>query len=154
MANGLKETKIVIFGAYDSGKTTTLDHLCDKKLKIDHGGTTISLDYGNTTVNGEKIHLFATPGQERFEFMREILKTGLDGAIVVIDNQRGITDLENRILEELFFSDIPLVIFANKQDLSSKELVPPFKTDVIPTIATEGKGLREGLEVIVNKVKK
>ena len=36
MANGLKETKIVIFGAYDSGKTTTLDYLCDKKLKIDN----------------------------------------------------------------------------------------------------------------------
>lgn len=59
-----KETKVVIFGDYDTGKTTTLEQLCDKITKVEYKGTTLALDYGNCIVNGEKIHLFATPGHE------------------------------------------------------------------------------------------
>ena len=64
-----KETKIVILGSYNSGKTTTLENLCDKKTKIEYNGTTIALDYGNIKIDGEKVHIFGSPGQERFEFM-------------------------------------------------------------------------------------
>lgn len=76
-----KEVKIVILGSADSGKTTTIENLLkknEKVTKIEHNGTTAALDYGNTVINGEKIHIFATPGHERFKFMREILSNGLD----------------------------------------------------------------------------
>ncbi len=147
-----KETKIVIFGAYDSGKTTTLDNLCEKKTNVEYNGTTIALDYGNTLVNGEKIHLFASPGQERFKFMREILSTGLDGAIVVVDNCRGVTDMETEIMSQLDSGNVPYVVFANKQDLSNEELQISFNTEIVPTIATNGAGLRYGLEVLLEKI--
>jgi hypothetical protein len=147
-----KETKIVIFGAYDSGKTTTLDNLCEKKTNVEYNGTTISLDYGNTHLNGEKIHLFASPGQERFKFMREILAHGLDGAIVVVDNYRGVTDMEIEIMSQLDSKNVPYIVFANKQDLSNNELTLNFDVEVVPTIATDGSGLRYGLELLVEKL--
>lgn len=147
-----KETKIVIFGAYDSGKTTTLDNLCEKKTNIEYNGTTIALDYGNTQVNGEKIHIFASPGQERFRFMREILANGLDGAIVVVDNCRGVTDMETEIMSQLDSSCVPYVVFANKQDLSNEELQLSCDVEIVPTIATDGAGLRYGLETLLEKI--
>lgn len=147
-----KETKIVIFGAFDSGKTTTLDNLCEKKTNVEYNGTTIALDYGNTHVNGEKVHLFASPGQERFKFMREILSTGLDGAIVVVDNCRGVTDMESEIMSKLDSGNVPYVVFANKQDLSNEELEISCSAEIVPTIATNGAGLRYGLEVLLEKI--
>jgi signal recognition particle receptor subunit beta len=119
---------------------------------VEYNGTTIALDYGNTLVNGEKIHLFASPGQERFKFMREILSTGLDGAIVVVDNCRGVTDMESEIMSQLDSGNVPYVVFANKQDLSNEELQISFNTEIVPTIATDGAGLRYGLEVLLEKI--
>ncbi|MCK9150818.1 GTP-binding protein [Methanobacterium alcaliphilum] len=147
-----KETKIVIFGAFDSGKTTTLDNLCEKKTKVEYNGTTVSMDYGNTFVDGEKIHLFATPGQERFHFMREILSNGLNGAIVVVDNTQGVTEIDSSIMSKLESKNIPYIIFANKQDLASHELEISTAAEIVPTIATEGDGLRQGLEILLNQI--
>ena len=39
MKDKSKETKIVILGSYNSGKTTTLENICEKKLKIEYNGT-------------------------------------------------------------------------------------------------------------------
>ena len=114
-----KELKIVVLGSYNSGKTTTLETLCQKKAKIEYKGTTIALDYGNTMIGGEKVHIFGSPGQERFEFMREILSQGLDGAIVVIDSSKGISNVDETIINKLNLQDVPYVLFANKQDINS-----------------------------------
>jgi small GTP-binding protein len=155
-----KEAKIVILGSADSGKTTTIENLLDRKnekiTKIEHNGTTVALDYGNTIINGERIHIFASPGQERFKFMREILSNGLDGAIVVIDNSIGITATDANILEKLNNKSIPHVIFANKQDISQG--IPESEhikdnTKVIPTIALNSEGIHEGLDELLKMMK-
>lgn len=148
----VKETKIVIFGDYDSGKTTTLENLCDKITKVEYRGTTVALDYGNCLVNGNKVHIFTTPGHERFKFMHEIISQGLDGAILVVDNERGLTESERRIMGELEEKGIPYVVFSNKQDLDDSELEVETAVEVLPTIAIEGKGLLEGLEVLLQKL--
>jgi small GTP-binding protein len=149
-----KETKIVILGSYNSGKTTTLENLCQKKTKVDYKGSTIALDYGNTHLDGEKVHLFSTPGQERFRFMREILSRGLDGAIVVVDNSHGATSLDLEIMGTLEEGDIPYVVFSNKQDLNRDRLVlDSLDPVIIPTIAEEGQGLLEGLTMLLEIVK-
>jgi uncharacterized protein len=147
-----KETKIVIFGAYDSGKTTTLENLCEKKTKVEYNGTTVALDYGNTFINGEKIHLFASPGQERFHFMRQILANGLDGAIVVVDNSKGVTDMELSIMSKLEAKNVPYIVFANKQDLATCELQLTTGAQIIPTTATCGDGLQEGLQMLLEQL--
>lgn len=147
-----KETKVVIFGDYDTGKTTTLEQLCDKITKVEYKGTTLALDYGNCIVNGEKIHLFATPGHERFKFMLEIISNGLDAAIIVVDNSRGVTLAEKEIMAELEEKNIPYVVFSNKQDLDNSELEIDRDVDVLPTIATEGEGLMDGLQLLLQKL--
>lgn len=151
MRDRVKETKIVILGSYDSGKTTTLDNMCEKVAKVEYKGTTISLDYGNILVDGRKLHIFTTPGQERFKFMREILSQGLDGAIVVVDSARGITSTDISIIKRLNTNDVPYVIFANKQDISSGELDFDGITSapIIPTIAKEGEGIMKGLNLLL-----
>lgn len=147
-----KETKIVILGSYNSGKTTTLENICDKMMKVEYNGTTISLDYGNIMIDGKKLHIFTTPGQERFKFMREILSQGLDGAIVVIDSSKGLTSTDKNIIDRLSSNHIPYVIFANKQDISSEEPDYDGITDVpiIPTIARDGEGVQKGLTILLN----
>jgi len=151
-----KETKIVVLGSYNSGKTTTLENICQKKAKIEYNGTTISLDYGNTIIEGEKVHIFGSPGQERFEFMREILSQGLDGAIVVIDSSKGISNVDETILTKLNIKDVPYVLFANKQDIKPNiiehHIIKP-ETPIIPTIATSGKGIGEGLLTLLHMIK-
>jgi small GTP-binding protein len=151
-----KEIKIVVLGSYNSGKTTTLENICQKKAKIEYNGTTIALDYGNTMINGEKIHIFGSPGQERFEFMREILSQGLDGAIVVIDSSKGISNVDETILNKLNIKDVPYVLFANKQDISPNivehHIIKP-ETPIIPTVATNGVGVEDGLLTLIQMIK-
>lgn len=148
MKNRKKETKIVILGSYNSGKTTTLENICQKKMKVEYQGTTIALDYGNIFIKGKKVHIFASPGQERFRFMRKILSKGLDGAIVVIDSSKGLTSTDEAIINNLNSYEIPYVIFANKQDLNPGYLDHGGITDVpiIPTVAKEGEGIKTGLD--------
>jgi small GTP-binding protein len=156
----LKQMKICILGSADSGKTTTIENLLDRKdekvTKIEHKGTTVALDYGNTMIDGERIHIFASPGQERFKFMREILSNGLDGAIVVIDNSVGVTATDADILDKLNSKNIPYVIFANKQDISRGNLESEHIKDttiIIPTIAVSGEGIHKGLEELLKMMK-
>lgn len=154
-----KETKIVILGSADSGKTTTLETLLNRRnekvTKIECNGTTVSLDYGNTVINGERIHIFGSPGQERFKFMREILSNNLNGAIVVIDNSIGVTDIDIQIIENLNNSNVPYVVFANKQDISPGNLESEYirsHIPIIPTTAKAGEGIQEGLEVLLELI--
>lgn len=149
-------TKIVILGSADSGKTTTIASILERREEkvtmIERKGTTVALDYGNTVIDGEKVHIFATPGQERFRFMREIISNGLDGAIVVMDNSRGITDTDIKIMENLNSNHVPYVIFCNKQDIVPGRIESSFINDnvpVIPTTARTGEGIREGLETLL-----
>jgi small GTP-binding protein len=149
-----KETKIVIFGSYNSGKTTTLENLCEKKAIVEYKGSTIALDYGNTIYQQEKVHLFSTPGQERFQFMRDILSRGLDGAIVVVDNSQGVTEMDLRIMYTLANSQVPFVVFANKQDLDQEELyVDGLDPIVVPTIACDSIGIGEGLQILLEIIR-
>lgn len=149
-----KETKILILGSYNSGKTTTLENICHNKAKVEYNGTTISMDYGNTQVNGKKVHVFASPGQERFRFMREVLSRGMDGAIVVVDNSQGVTNLDLEIIQTLHQGQVPYVVFANKQDLNTSQLdLNGFEAQIIPTTAHEGKGVQEGLNLLLSMVK-
>lgn len=99
MSGPQREHKILITGTTGAGKTTAIravseivpvstdvrntDPLVAKAL------TTAGMDYGELTLdNGEKLRLYGTPGQERFDFMWRILARGALGVIVLVDNSR------------------------------------------------------------------
>jgi uncharacterized protein len=92
--------KIIFTGPVGSGKTTAIAAISDitpvqtdvaasDMTKTRKASTTVALDYGLIIVEGgERIHLYGTPGQERFNFMWDILMTGGIGLILLLDNTR------------------------------------------------------------------
>jgi signal recognition particle receptor subunit beta len=92
--------KLLFTGPVGAGKTTAIASLSDEApIKTDVAAsdmtrkfkpeTTVALDYGVMRLPaGGKLHLYGTPGQERFDFMWEILTTGGVGLILLISNAR------------------------------------------------------------------
>ncbi len=102
---GEKKCKIVIFGAFGAGKTTLVKTLDPESRHVEadctNGTTTVALDYGRLQVNGISVHLFGTPGQERFEFAREIISKGMDGAILLVDATSSPDDFTRHLYDSL-----------------------------------------------------
>jgi hypothetical protein len=115
-----KKCKIVIFGAFGAGKTTLIKTLDPESSHVEAncagGTTTVALDYGRVQVNGIHIHIFGTPGQERFEFAREIIGRGMDGAILIVDATSPVDGFIRHIYDTLSSAQIPFVIFLNRCD--------------------------------------
>jgi len=117
----MKKLKVVVLGSEDVGKTTLMENLLGNIGKVEYSGSTVAIDYGNLILNGKKIHVFGTPGQERFHFMRELTLKGVDFAIVVLDSSRGLIDLDKEIFNALNNMKIPYLIFINKIDIVNRE---------------------------------
>lgn len=98
------EKKIVFFGPVGAGKTTAIRAASDKGsidteasvsdnslLRKQH--TTVALDYGVIQRKTLRIHLYGTPGQQRFRFMWEMIGRELApdsaGYILLLDYQRN-----------------------------------------------------------------
>ena len=93
-----KKLKIVFAGGVGSGKTTAIQSISDvdtftteeaatDEVRLMKDTTTVALDYGQLHLpDGNKVHLYGTPGQKRFEFMWEILSDGAIGVIVIINS--------------------------------------------------------------------
>ena len=115
-----KRCKIVIFGAFGAGKTTLVKTLDPESTHVEAdcagGTTTVALDFGRVVMDGNHIHIFGTPGQERFEFAREIIGKGMDGAILVIDATSPVDAFIYHLYDSLSSAGIPFVIFLNKCD--------------------------------------
>ncbi|MDY6992611.1 MAG: ATP/GTP-binding protein [Pseudomonadota bacterium] len=94
--------KIIFTGPAGAGKSTAIATLSDIPVVITEEKTrqkdpqhvykrtiTVALDYGLIKLNHKhKIHLYGTPGQQRFDFMWDILTEGGLGLILLIDNAR------------------------------------------------------------------
>lgn len=92
--------KIIFTGPVGAGKTTAISSISDIELvttdeaasdmtKSRKANTTVAMDYGLIKLgNGERVHLYGTPGQERFDFMWDILTNGGIGLVLLLDNTR------------------------------------------------------------------
>jgi len=96
----MNDFKIIFSGPVASGKTTGIATLSDAPpvsteqnatdMTVNKkSNTTVAMDYGTMSLDAkEKIHLYGTPGQECFNFMRDILTTNGLGLILLLDNTR------------------------------------------------------------------
>ncbi len=51
--------------------------------------TTVAMDFGRITIDHDLVlYLFGTPGQDRFDFMWEILGEGMLGYVLLVDAHR------------------------------------------------------------------
>jgi serine/threonine protein kinase len=96
----VRNHKILFIGPVGAGKTTAISALSDVPVvgtdqmasdmtRSRKEKTTVAFDYGIMNIGpNERIHLYGAPGQERFDFMWDILKKGVLGLVILIDNSR------------------------------------------------------------------
>lgn len=147
--------KILVYGPYNSGKSTTVQKICkDSAISIDYGGTTVALDHCKTNIYGVEIFLFGTPGLQRFEVIRKILSKGADGILFVVDsvNVASFEEAE-KMLKEVYdiLPGVPIVLCANKQDIIGAKK-PQEIADIVlgknqKTISVVGTSAKTGLKI-------
>lgn len=137
--------KIIFTGPVGAGKTTAIGSISDDApIKTDtkatdmtankKSHTTVAMDYGVLKLDdGDQIHLYGTPGQERFDFMWEILTSGGIGLVLLIGNssENPIKDLKfflNAFSE--FIAKTNIVIGITQMDLAGKPSLEDYRTEL------------------------
>jgi uncharacterized protein len=130
----MSQYKIIFTGPVGAGKTTAIHSISDVKpvltdavasdmTKTRKAATTVAMDYGVMNLDGgEKIHLYGTPGQERFDFMWDILTNGGIGLILLLDNSRADPFQDMTFFLKAFgrfISDTSVAIGITQMDVSS-----------------------------------
>src|SRR3954449_6193218 len=92
--------KIVVTGPFSAGKTTLIRTISEITVLSTEKGitdetrsrkndTTVAMDFGRITIDRDLVlYLFGTPGQDRFDFMWEILGEGMIGYLLLVDASR------------------------------------------------------------------
>jgi uncharacterized protein len=127
---GGQAVKIVVTGPFAAGKTTLIRTISEITVLSTERGitddtkarkaeTTVAMDFGRITVDRDLVlYLFGTPGQERFDFMWEILGEGMLGYVMLIDASRPETYAEALNILEAFrrMARVPFVVALNRTD--------------------------------------
>ena len=135
--------KIVVTGPFAAGKTTLIktisqvtvlgtDREVTDETRVIKRSTTVAMDFGKITVDGGVcLHLFGTPGQQRFDVMWEILSEGMAAFILLVR-----ADVVNSIGEaaailESFqgFANVPFVV-----GVTHAEDVPGKREDILEAV--------------------
>lgn len=137
------EHKIIFTGPVGSGKTTAIETISDipvvqteakatDAVSQRKANTTVAMDYGVLNLGeGAKVHLYGTPGQERFSFMWDILTIGGLGLVLLIDNAREdpLADLEFYLKAfDKFIKKSALVIGVTRMDMKPRPGLYTFHT--------------------------
>lgn len=95
-----REHKLIISGTVGAGKSTAVAAISEIPVITTEAynndfelcaklNTTTAMDYGELHMaNGDRLRIYGTPGQRRFEFMWRVLMQGSLGLILLIDNSR------------------------------------------------------------------
>ena len=98
--HGGTAVKIVVTGPFSAGKTTLIRTISEitvlsteqditDSTRSRKAATTVAMDFGRITIDRSLVlYLFGTPGQDRFDFMWEILGEGMLGYVLLLDASR------------------------------------------------------------------
>lgn len=139
--------KIIFTGPVGAGKTTAVNSLSDiATVRTDKAATdavlerkpetTVAMDYGLVNLaDGVAVHLYGTPGQERFDFMWEILTEGGIGLVLLLDNTRPDPMQDLRFFVGAFRRFIDrsgIVVGITRADISSMPTLDDYYRELTP----------------------
>lgn len=129
----VREHKIVVLGSMGCGKSTLVRaiaagavintdvHNSDRQ-GADKASTTVAMDYADIGLpNGDRLRLYGTPGQQRFDFLWPILLQGASGVVLLLDATRDtVADELAAYLAVLrqHAAQVPAVIGVSRLDLA------------------------------------
>ena len=122
--------KIVVTGPFAAGKTTLIRTISEITVLSTEKGitdetrsrktdTTVAMDFGRITIDRDLVlYLFGTPGQDRFDFMWEILGEGMLGYVLLVDATRPDSLDEAVGILEAFrrMARVPFVVGLNRAE--------------------------------------
>lgn len=135
--------KIIFTGPVGAGKTTAIQTISDIEVvgtdakasdmtTRKKGQTTVAMDYGLLRIDGgERVHLYGTPGQERFDFMWDILTEGGVGLILLLDNTRPNPKNDMRFYTNAFadfIAERKLVVGVTRMDLAREPGIEDYRS--------------------------
>ena len=122
--------KIVVTGPFAAGKTTLIRTISEITVLSTERGvtdstrkrkaeTTVAMDFGRITIDRDLVlYLFGTPGQDRFDFMWEILGEGMLGYVLLVDASRPESLDEAVSIHDAFrrMAHVPFVVGLNRSE--------------------------------------
>ena len=178
----ISSAKIVIAGGFGVGKTTSVGaiseippirteswmtaastHVDRLEPGIDKETTTVAMDFGRLTIADDLVlYLFGTPGQDRFEFMWEVLGEGMLGYVLVVDGDRAESPEEARSILDAFrkMAQVPFVVAVNRTTglaaADEERLRSVLELDedvpVLPVDATDKASVKEVLLTLLHHI--
>jgi small GTP-binding protein len=139
---GGQAVKVVVTGPFAAGKTTLIRTISEITVLSTERGitdstrrrkaeTTVAMDFGRITIDRDLVlYLFGTPGQDRFDFMWEILGEGMIGYLLLIDADREDSVEEAVGIHESFrrMARVPYVVALNRSSGDDHALVERVRT--------------------------
>jgi len=157
--------KVVVTGPYDAGKTTFIRTISEitvlsteRPVSGDSSATTtVAMDFGRITVAADlALYLFGTPGQERFEFMWDILAEGMLGFVLMVDATRADGLDEARRIQDTFaeLADVPHVVAINKAAGDDDAVIATVRQrlgvpDLVPVVTCDARDRDDVKRVLV-----
>lgn len=165
----MREYKIVVIGGMGSGKSTLIRSIAagavvdtdvanSDRLAADKATTTVAMDYADIDLpNGDRLRLYGTPGQQRFDFLWPVLLRGASGVLLLVDGSRP--DAQATLASYLQVvrqhgADTPLVVGVTRLDLlpvpSLDALVAQACVEgvPIPVVPTDARERAQGVRLM------
>ncbi|HEX7188171.1 MAG TPA: ATP/GTP-binding protein [Actinomycetes bacterium] len=171
---GGQAVKVVVTGPFSAGKTTLIRTISEITVLSTERGitdstrkrkaeTTVAMDFGRITIDRDLVlYLFGTPGQDRFDFMWEILGEGMIGYLLLVDVSREESVQEAASILEAFrrMARVPFVVGLNRAAADDNLLVEsvrsrldiPSDVAILPCDATDKESVKNVLLALLYAV--